>query len=114
MRCNRACVKLHKSKTLISEEQGILEKRMVKVENVVVEMDNGNLPNSVMENIESKIDERLKAANENMNQSVKNVVTESVNAATKSVVKHLSEQERRTFNLMILGSINQIQNRQMT
>ena len=24
------------------------------------------------------------------------------------VVKHLSEQERRTFNLMILGSMNQI------
>ena len=60
---------------------------MVKAENVIVEMENGNLPNAVMENIESKIDERLKAANENMNQSVKNVVIESVNAATKSVSK---------------------------
>ena len=57
----------------------------MKVENVIVEMDHGNLPNAVMENIASKIDERLKAANENMNQSVKNVVTESVNAATNSV-----------------------------
>ena len=28
---------------LISKEQGILEKRTVKVENVTVEMDNGNL-----------------------------------------------------------------------
>ena len=44
---------------------------MVKVDNVIVEMENGNLPNSVMENIESKIDERLNAANDNMNQSVK-------------------------------------------
>ena len=32
---------------------------MAKVENVIVEMENGNLPNAVMENIESKIDERL-------------------------------------------------------
>ena len=56
-------------------------------------MENGNLPNAVMENIESKIDERPKAANENMNQSVINVVTESVNVVNKSVVKHLSEQE---------------------
>ncbi len=63
------------------------KKRMVTVENVTDEMENGNLPNAVMENIESKIDERLKAANENMNQSVKNVVIESVNAATKSVSK---------------------------
>ena len=29
------------------------------------------------------------------------MVTESVDAANKSVVKHLSEQERRKFNLMI-------------
>ena len=87
---------------------------MVKVENVIDEMENENLPNAVMENIESKIDERLKVANENMNQSVKKVVTESVNAANKSVAKHLSEQERRNFNLMILGSMNQIQRRQMT
>ena len=62
---------------------------MLKAENVIVEMENGNLPNAVMENIESKIDERLKAANENMNQSVKNVVIESVNAATKSVSKRV-------------------------
>ena len=32
---------------------------MVKVENVIVEMENRNLPNAVIENIESKIDERL-------------------------------------------------------
>ena len=44
---------------------------MVKVENVIDEMENGNLPNAVMENIESKIDERLKAANDNINKSVK-------------------------------------------
>ena len=56
---------------------------MVKVENVIDEMENGNLPNAVMENIESKINERLKAVNENMNQSVKKVVTESVDAANK-------------------------------
>ena len=37
-RCNRACVELHKSKTLISKEQGFWKKRMVKVENVLVEM----------------------------------------------------------------------------
>ena len=47
------------------------------------------------------LDERLKAANEIMNRPVKTVVTETVNAANKSVVKHLSEQERRKFNLMI-------------
>ena len=57
---------------------------MVKVENVIVGMGNGNLPNAVMENIESEIDEMLKAANENMNQSVKRVVTELVNAAQTS------------------------------
>ena len=68
----------------------MLERRMVKVENVVVEMEKGNLPDAVMENIETKIDERLKAANEIMNRSVKTVVTETVNAANKSVVKHLS------------------------
>ena len=100
-RCNKACVKLHKGMTLISKEQEMLERRMVKVENVVVEMEKGNLPDAVMENIETKIDERLKAANEIMNRSVKTVVTETVNAANKSVVKHLSEQERRKFNLMI-------------
>ena len=73
----------------------------MKVDNVIDEMENVNLQNAVMENIESKIHERLKAANENMNQSVKKVVKESVDAANKSVVKHLSEQERRKFNLMI-------------
>ena len=99
--CNRACVKLHKGITLISKEQEMLERRMVKVETVVVEMEKGNLPSAVMENIETKIDERLKAANEIMNRSFKTVVTETVNAANKSVVKHLSEQERRKFNLMI-------------
>ena len=52
----------------------MLERRMVKVETVVVEMEKGNLPSAV---------------------------TETVNAANKSVVKHLSEQERRKFNLMI-------------
>ena len=30
----------------------------MKVENIIDEMENGNLPNAVMENIESKIDER--------------------------------------------------------
>lgn len=100
-RCNRACVKLHKGITIISKEQEILEKRMVKVEKVIDEMENGNIPKAAMKEIERKIDEKLKAANENMNQSVKKVVTESVDAANKSVVKHLSEQERRKFNLMI-------------
>ena len=94
-------IKLHKGITMISKEQGILEKRIVKVEKVIDEMENGNIPNAAMKKIENKIDERLKAANENMNQSVKKVVTESVDAANKSVVKHLSEQERRKFNLMI-------------
>ena len=93
-------MKLHKGMTLISKEQEMLERRMVKVENVVVEMEKGNLPDAVMENIETKIDERLKAANEIMNRSVKTMVTQTV-AANKSVVKHLSEQERRKFNLMI-------------
>ena len=32
---------------------------MAKVENVIVETENGNLPNAVMENIKSKIDDRL-------------------------------------------------------
>ena len=31
----------------------------MKVENVIVEMENGNFPNAVIENIASKIDERL-------------------------------------------------------
>ena len=66
---------------------------MEKLEKVIDEMENGNIPNAAMKTIE--IDERLKGANENMNQSVKKVVTESVDAANKSVVKHLSEQERR-------------------
>ena len=74
---------------------------MEKVEKVIDEMEYGNIPNAAMKNIENKIDERMKAANENMNQSVEKVVTESVDAANKSVVKHLSEQERRKFNLMI-------------
>ena len=71
---------------MISKEQGILDKRMEKVEKVIDEMENGNIPNAAMKKIENKIDERLKAANENMNQSVKKVVTESVDAANKSVV----------------------------
>ena len=68
-------------------------------------MENGNLPNAVMENIESKIDERPKAANENMNQSVINVVTESVNVVNKSVVKHLCEQEGGGWS--ITGKVSQ-------
>ena len=71
------------------------------MEKVIDEMENGNIPKAAMKEIERKIDEKLKAANENMNQSVKKVVAESVDAANKSVVKHLSEQERRKFNLMI-------------
>ena len=35
------------------------EKTMAKVENEIVQVENGYLPNAVMENIESKIDERL-------------------------------------------------------
>ena len=59
---NRACVKLHKSITLISKEQGILgEKTLAKVENVIVEVENGDLPNAAMENIVSKIDSGIRS-----------------------------------------------------
>ena len=46
-----ACIKLHKGITIISKEQGILDKRMEKLQMVIDEMENGNIPNAAMKKI---------------------------------------------------------------
>jgi len=110
-RCNKACVKLHRSITLISKEQGLLDKRVVKVENVIEEMEKGNLPDNVMKTIERKIDERVKSVTDNLSQSVRKEVSEKVSNVNASVNKSIEqghwqvaqqvhEKEKRKLNLM--------------